>query len=586
MADAANPNAAAPAPSLSLFAPFTDPAGGSVLSRTGAFLGQPPVRRALPLVAGVSAAGLTAMLWLAMAPAPQRILYSDLSDSERSQVVAALDKAGLAYTIDNATGAVTVGENDLYKARMVAASDGALATPETGPQMLDKLPMGASRTMEGERLLAARERELELTVMQIDGVEAVRVHLAEPEKSVFVRDNAAPTASVMVKLARGRQLADSQVTAIVNLVASSVPSLTVDAVKVIDQHGRLLSSAKPGDTDRLDLQARLEEKLRGQVSQLLTPMLGEGNFSSEIQVDLDMDQLTSARESYDKQGVVRSETQSASQSAGANGAVGVPGVLSNTPPPPTTAQPGAPGAPAAPAAGAAAGAAPAPAPSPTNGETSSARTYELGREVAVTNQTPGKIKRLSVAVALSQAIMAKAKPAEIDQIKQLVAAAVGADLARGDQVAVVVRTFRPEAIPVPGFWETPWFAMIVRNVVALLAVLLTLLLGVRPLIKALKREAAPAQAANAKAEAAAGAGEDGEAENEDESDDVSENASRRRRKKVPRIEPIIDPETGEIDPAALSRQVGMAQRIVVEQPDNAINALRQLLKEPNAEPTA
>jgi flagellar M-ring protein FliF len=228
----------------------------------------------------------------------------------------------------------------------------------------------------------------------------------------------------------------------------------------------------------------------------------------------------------------------------------------------------------------------APAPSPTNGETSSARTYELGREVAVTNQTPGKIKRLSVAVALSQAIMAKAKPAEIDQIKQLVAAAVGADLARGDQVAVVVRTFRPEAIPVPGFWETPWFAMIVRNVVALLAVLLTLLLGVRPLIKALKREAAPAQAANAKAEAAAGAGEDGEAENEDESDDVSENASRRRRKKVPRIEPIIDPETGEIDPAALSRQVGMAQRIVVEQPDNAINALRQLLKEPNAEPTA
>ena len=206
MADAANPNAGAPAPSLSLFAPFTDPVGGSMLARTGAFLGQPPVRRALPLVAGVSAAGLTALLWLAMAPAPQRILYSDLSDSERSQVVAALDKAGLAYAIDNATGAVTVGENDLYKARMVAASDGALATPETGPQMLDKLPMGASRTMEGERLLAARERELELTVMQIDGVEAVRVHLAEPEKSVFVRDNAAPTASVMVKLARGRQL--------------------------------------------------------------------------------------------------------------------------------------------------------------------------------------------------------------------------------------------------------------------------------------------------------------------------------------------------------------------------------------------
>lgn len=559
-------------PSLSVFAPLTDPAGGSIMARAGAFIGQPPVRRALPWFAGVSAAGLTALLYMTMAPAPQRVLYSDLSDSERAQVIAALDKASIAYSIDNSTGAVSVGENDLYKARMVAASDGAIATPETGPQMLDKLPMGASRTLEGERLLAARERELELTIMQIDGVEAVRVHLAEPEKSVFVRDNAAPTASVMVKLARGRQLADSQVSAIVNLVAGSVPSLSVDAVKVIDQHGRLLSSGKDGDTDRLDLQSRMEEKLRTQVSQLLTPMLGEGNFSSEIQVELDMDQLTSARESYDKQGVVRSETQSASQGGGAAAAVGVPGVLSNTPPPPTTAQPGAPGAQPTPAP------TPSPSATPATGESSSARTYELGREVAVTNQTPGKIKRLSVAVALSGAIMAKAKPAEIDQIKQLVAAAVGADTARGDQVAVVVRSFSPVAVTPPAFWETPWFAMIVRNVVALLAVLLTLLLGVRPLIKALKRDPAPVVVK----------GNEESAENEaGEATEIDENGEevpvRRRRKKIQQIEPIIDPETGEIDPDALSRQVGVAQRIVVEQPDSALNALRQLLNEPAPE---
>ncbi|KUR72721.1 flagellar M-ring protein FliF [Novosphingobium fuchskuhlense] len=571
-------------PTLSVFAPLTDPAGGSMLARTGAFLGQPPVRRALPWFAGVSAAGLTALLWMTMAPAPQRILYSDLSDSERAQVVAALDKASITYSIDNATGAVSVGENDLYKARMVAASDGALATPETGAQMLDKLPMGASRTLEGERLLAARERELELTIMQIDGVEAVRVHLAEPEKSVFVRENAAPTASVMVKLARGRQLADSQVSAIVNLVAGSVPSLSVDAVKVIDQHGRLLSSGKDGDTDRLDLQSRMEEKLRTQVAQLLTPMLGEGNFSSEIQVDLDMDQLTSARESYDKQGVVRSETQSASQTPGPGTASGVPGVLSNTPPPPTTAQPGAPGAAPTP------GASPSPAATPSapaGGESSSARTYELGREVAVTNATPGKIKRLSVAVALSGAIMAKAKPAEIDQIKQLVTAAVGADPARGDQVAVVVRNFSPVTVTPPAFYETPWFAMVVRNVVALLAVLLTLLLGVRPLIKALKRDPAPAIAKDS-AEKSEGTaeGEAGEAGAEGEGGEGGEDApARRRRKKIQQIEPIIDPETGEIDPDALSRQVGVAQRIVVEQPDNALNALRQLLNEPAPEGT-
>ncbi|MEO0031136.1 MAG: flagellar M-ring protein FliF [Pseudomonadota bacterium] len=558
-------------PQPSVFSAFTDPAGGSVLTRTGRFLSQPPVRKSLPWFGGITAAGLTGVLWLTMAPAPQRVLYTDLSDSERAQVAAALDKAAIKYAIDNSTGAVTVGEDDLYKARMVAASDGALATPETGQQMIDKLPMGASRNLEGQRLQAARERELELTVMEIDGVEAVRVHLAEPEKSVFVRDSSPPTASVMVKLAKGRQLSNSQVSAIVNLVASSVPGLSVDAVKVIDQQGHLLSSGQPGDNDRLDLQGRMEEKLRQQVATLLTPMLGDGNFSSEIQVDLDMDQQTSARESYDKQGVVRSETQTASQSAGAAGAAGVPGVLSNTPPPQTQVQQGSPAPAATPAAPG--------APNPTNTDSSSTRTYELGREVAVTNATPGKIKRLSVAVALSADVMAKAKPAEIEQIKQLVSAAVGADPARGDQVTVAVRSFRPALVEQPKFWETPWFATLVRNGVALVAVLMTLLLGVRPLIKALRREPADA-AAGKKARKDAADDEDGEGDEADFERAPPPPPARRRAE----LQVAQDPDTGVIDAELLGRQVGLAQRLVAERPDNAVAALRQMLTDPEAEP--
>lgn len=559
-------------PSPSTFGVLTDPAAGSLGARAKAFLAQPPVRRTLPWFAGISAAGLTGLLWLTMAPAPQRMLYSQLSDSERAEVIASLDKAAIPYQIDNATGAITVGEDDLYKARMAAASDGAIATPETGTQMLDKLPMGASRGLEGQRLQAARERELELTVMEIDGVEAVRVHLAEPEKSVFVRENVPPSASVMVKLKRGRQLSDSQVRAIVNLVSGSVPGLSIDAVRVVDQHGTLLSDPSGADGDRIELQQRMEDKLRQQVAQLLTPMLGEGNFSSEIQLDLDMDQVTSARESYDKQGVVRSETQSASQQTGAAAAQGVPGVTANTPPPATTAQPGAPqGTPSA------------PATPGGNGESSSSRTYELGREVAVSNQTPGKIRRLSVAVALSAEAMAKAKPQDIDQIKQLVSAAVGADPARGDQVAVAVRAFKPAEVAPAPFWETPWFATILRNAVALLAVLLVLLLGVRPLIKALKREPGPAEGKplrkRSKGEAADDDSDDGEGEGNAE--EIVETVTPEEVAQA--IQPAQDPQTGVVDAEALARQVSLAQRLVVEKPDNAVVALKQMLKEPEEE---
>ncbi len=542
---------------------LTDPAGGTPLERIKAFTAQPAVKKTIPFFIGVAALGGAALTWSLLATGPQRTLYSQLDDGERASVVAALDKAAIPYRIDNQTGALTVNESDLYKARMTVAQDGALATPDSGQDMLNNLPIGASRTLEGERLRAAKERELMLTIAEIDGVESVRVHLAQGEKSAFIRDNSPPTASVMLKLARGRQLSDNQVTAITNLVAGSIPGLSVDQVKVIDQHGRLLTAhSGNGDSDRLELQARMEEKLRSQLSSLLTPMIGEGNFSTQIQVDLDMDQVTSARESYEKQGALRSETEQKSESSAAGAAVGVPGTLSNTPPPQTTAQPGAPGQ-ATVQQGATPGAPAAPPPQ-VNGESSATRNYELGREVAVSNTAPGKLKRLSVAVALSADAMKGGKAGDTDQIKQLVSAAIGADPARGDQVAVVVRKFdKADDAGVP-FYETSWFADVLRYGVGLVGVLLVLLLGVRPLIKAFRPDRPGKAAADDNADGA----EDG-----------------------PSLAALGTPPVGAaarhdpaIDPAMLSQQVSLAQRMVEEQPESAVIALRKMLQANGMEP--
>ncbi|MEY4239734.1 MAG: flagellar M-ring protein FliF, partial [Pseudomonadota bacterium] len=318
---------------------------GAPLDRLRSLTAQPALRRAVPWFVGAGAIGVAALAWTVVSAPPQRQLYVQLDDAQRAGVVTALDGAGIAYAIDNSTGALSVAEDQLYRARMAVAADGALAVPEAGTS-LDSLPLGASRTLEGERLRAAREHELMLTIKEIDGVESVRVHLAEGNKSVFVRDEAPPTASVMVRMARGRQLSASQVAAIVNLVAASAPGMSPDAVRVVDQQGRLLSDPESGgnggkDNDRIDLQTRMETKLRGQLDQLLTPILGPGQFSSEIQIELDMDEVTSARESYDKDGVVRSESQAQTQGGTATTG-GVPGVLANTPPPATTLQPGAP----------------------------------------------------------------------------------------------------------------------------------------------------------------------------------------------------------------------------------------------------
>ncbi len=545
MADAALP--ANPSPTLA-----TPLGEGAMGDRLKGMLAQPAVRKSLPALAGLGALAAVGALYMTLAEGPQRVLYNSLSDAERAGVVSTLDAGGISYSIDPGTGMLSVAEDDLYRARMLVASDGALASPDNTIEMLDAIPLGSSRTLEGERLRNVRERELMRTIEEINGVESVRVHLASPERSVFVRENVPPSASVMLRLARGRTLSEDQVQAIVNLVAGSVPGLVPEAVRVVDQSGRLLSDTSGNAADALQLQREFEEKLRLQVGQLLSPMLGEGNFSTEVQVELDMTEVTQARESYDNEGVVRSISESRSTQGGEQLAGGVPGVLANTPPEPAQLEEGAPQGGVAGGAG---------QTTPQNGQSSSQRQYELGREVAVSSTRPGGVRRISVAVALSEEALKAIEPATAEQVQQLVSTAVGADPQRGDQVTVIAGAFGPvEEMEVP-FYETSWFAMALRYGTALIAVILGLLLGVRPIINALRGP---------------------QADDEEDEDDEDEGAE------------VLDPETGEVIAAPvrtanlagvpgeeeLREQVELARRLAAEQPDRAVAALRRMLAAP------
>ncbi|MEO1489342.1 MAG: flagellar M-ring protein FliF, partial [Pseudomonadota bacterium] len=89
---------------------------------------QPAFKRALPALIGVGALAIVALVYLAIAQGPQRILYAGLSDGERAKVVEALETGGIGYTIDNSTGAITVSESDVYRAPCGAASPASLAT--------------------------------------------------------------------------------------------------------------------------------------------------------------------------------------------------------------------------------------------------------------------------------------------------------------------------------------------------------------------------------------------------------------------------------------------------------------------------
>lgn len=464
------------------------------LTQVRSLLSQPAVKRSLPLIFMLGLIGAAALAWSMLSTPPQRVLFANLPESDKAAVAQALDAASIPNTMDN-SGSITVGEDDFHKARMLLAGQDLPKAAPGGYALLDNMPMGASRAVEGERLRQARETELARSISEIDTVQVARVHLATPEASVFVRDKAEPSASVIVTLQPGRTLSDAQVRSIVNLVASSVPGMKPDSVTIVDQAGELLSksgSQSIGDA-RIDFQRRVEDKYRQQLVQLLTPLLGAGNFTTEVQAEVDLDENQATRESFDKANtVMRAEqgswTGAPRDAAGAPG--GIPGALSNQPPadatvaPPAAGATPAPGTPATPAATTAAG---------VKQSDSFARSYDNAKEISVTRAAPGSIKRLSVAVLMKEEPGKPRGQVEIAQIDGLVKAAVGFNAARQDQVTVVSRKFSAatdatdDGLP---FYETGWFAMVLRNVTALVIALLVLIMGVRPLAKALlkKRE--------------------------------------------------------------------------------------------------
>ncbi|MEO9468439.1 flagellar basal-body MS-ring/collar protein FliF [Parasphingorhabdus sp.] len=460
-----------------------------ILQRIRDAFAQPAVVKSIPMIGFLGVVALAAMAWLALREPPQRDLFRGLPDDDKAAVATALQTSSIMYQIDNATGALTVSEDDYHAAKLSLAAQGLPRSAPDGDSMISNMPMGASRAVETEKLRTARELDLARTIESFDSIQSARVHLAVEPPSIFVRDRSEPAASIMLQLRGNSRLGESQVQAIVHLVASSVPGLSAEKVSVADQNGRLLSrpgqSGAEGSGEQLGVQERVEERYRRTLTALLTPMLGQGNFAAEVMAEMDFDEKQATRESYPTDGArLRSENGSWANEPGQKQLYGIPGAI----------------APRAPAEAEVTETPPASVtgvePEATAGEVQTAkeltktsekyaRNFELGREVSVTKEASGTVKRISVAVALRNPTKGKSYSAEeLAAIESLVKGAIGFDQARGDQVAISSRDFPVAEVAAEEAWyESSWVALLVRNISALF-VALALIFGIgRPLLK-------------------------------------------------------------------------------------------------------
>ncbi|MGL5666929.1 MAG: flagellar basal-body MS-ring/collar protein FliF, partial [Shewanella sp.] len=291
----------------------------------------------LALLAVVVASVIVLMLWTATSG--YRPLYGSQENVDTSQVLNVLEAEGIPYRLEANTGMVLVAEEQVGNARMVLAAKGVKAKVPSGMEALDNNALGTSQFMEQAKYRHSLEGELARTIMSLKSVRAARVHLAIPKQSLFIRQEPElPTASVMLQLDPNTRLSESQVEAIVNLVAGSVTGLTANNIKVVDQDGRYLSENISGNQDlsqsrnkQLQYTRELEHSLVANAASMLEPVLGHDNFQVRVTAKVNFNQVEETKESLDPQSVVTQERTSIDDSSNSI-AAGIPGALSNKPP--------------------------------------------------------------------------------------------------------------------------------------------------------------------------------------------------------------------------------------------------------------
>ena len=414
----------------------------SSISNVRKMTADPAVQKSIPLIFGVVVAFIGLIVFFTMQKPDMTTLFASLPESEKSAVLQTLKQNGVEVSLNPSTGEVIVPVKDYHQSRMLLAGEGLPSSVPDGYDTLGEMPMGTSRSVEAVKIKQSLEAELSRSITFISGISSARVHLAIPEKTVFAREIALPSASVFIKLSNGRSLGRQQVQSIVHLVASSVPSLPSENITVVDQFGELLS--KPSNdihssisNEQMSQTMRLGEIYRSRIISLLTPIVGAGNLKAEINVDMNYTKSEITEESVDPKGnALRSEQTSLDESANPESR-GIPGALSNAPPlaPDLKKE-----APKSKGAGA----------NLQQRSQTSVKNYEVSRKVETTTAQYGQIKKIKAAVIIREKKVLNAEGIEtfekfseekLAEIKSLVQEALGFDEVRGDSVTVTSSPF-------------------------------------------------------------------------------------------------------------------------------------------------
>ncbi|HAS8420052.1 TPA: flagellar basal body M-ring protein FliF [Vibrio vulnificus] len=401
-----------------------------------------------------------------------------------------LDQQKINYKLDGNTILVETSEFNSIKLDMVRS--GLNQSTQAGDDiLLQDMGFGVSQRLEQERLKLSRERQLGKAIEEMKQVRKAKVLLALPKQSVFVRHNQEASASVFLTLNTGSNLKQQEVDSIVDMVASAVPGMKTSRVTVTDQHGRLLNSGSQDPVSAArrkeqELERNQEQALREKIDSVLIPILGFGNYTAQVDIEMDFSAVEQTRKQFDPNTPATRSEYALEDYNNGNMVAGVPGALSNQPPadasiPQDVAQ---------------------MKDGSVFGQGSvrkeSTRNFELDTTISHERKQMGVINRQTVAVAIKDratinpdtgdVTYTPRSEAEINAIRQVLVGTVGFSENRGDLLNVLSMPFaepeQEQLADVP-IWEHPNFNDWIRWFASALVIIVVILVLIRPAMKKL-----------------------------------------------------------------------------------------------------
>lgn len=437
-------------------------------------------------IAASIALGVFIALW--SKEPPMRPLAS-LAPEASMDVINFLEQQEIIYRVDN-NGRILVPQSRYKRIQMELGAQGVPLQLSSDDTYLSKdSGFGVSQRMEKARLLRSQELQLTNTLRQFNGVKAVKIHLAIPKESSFIKNRRKPSASVLLNLYSRSSLSEEQVDAMVDLVSGSIPNLERNKVTITDQFGRLYHSGSMSQLQRqsskeLSITRERQEDIKNRIEQILNPIVGVGAYTVQVNVDMDFTRKEQTLQTFNPDlPAVRSE-RTIDDSRGSSAGGGVPGALTNQPPGdaviPANNEPGA----------------QQNNTEVRNKRVEAERNYDLDTTISHITPQVGIINRVSVSVGLDHiADLANpdqkiARPQEsLDRITRLIQAAIGFSIQRGDIVSVESFPFiTTEALPEPepaAFYQQELFQTLLKPVIGLVLGLILIFAVLKPTLKKL-----------------------------------------------------------------------------------------------------